>query len=221
MPPGLTDFGGIYRDSFGEVGLPLSLPPGDTNHLSEPPLVSDSGGLALQRLVSRVIPQDELPSVIETIASNLKAADIVKRLRGNDAQTFADIIDQACHHVIPSLRNLLIDIFPTLYSVVQALDSLDLTSRLRKKCVEFLYKMCAGHTLLPRSLRFELHDDPIGVVVCRAGFADVSKHKHCDQEVAVKVLRARSSDGSQGMTNVGHCWTFIPLWASANRRWRL
>ena len=105
MPPGLTNFGGIYRDSFGEICLPLSLPTGDTNHLSEPPLISDSGGLALQCLVSRAIPQDELPSVIETIVSNLKAADIVKRLRGNDAQTFADIIDEACNHVIPSLRN--------------------------------------------------------------------------------------------------------------------
>ena len=80
-----------------------------------------------------------------------------------------------------------------------------------------LYKMCAGHALLPRSLHFELRDDPIGVVVCRGGFADVSKHMHRDREVAVKVLRAHSSDGSQGMANVGHWWIFAPLRELADR----
>ena len=74
-----------------------------------------------------------------------------------------------------------------------------------------LYKMCAGHAVLPRSLHFELRDDPMGVVVCRGGFADVSKHAHCGGEVAVKVLRAHSSDGSQGMANVGHLRTIVPL----------
>ena len=103
------DYSGINSVSFGESSQPLPLPPGDTNNLSELPLIPDSGGLALKRLVSRTVPQDELPSVIETIVSNLKAADIVEQLRGNDTQTFVDIIDEACHRSIPSPRNWLID----------------------------------------------------------------------------------------------------------------
>ena len=67
-----------------------------------------------------------------------------------------------------------------------------------------LYKMCAGHTLLPRSLHFELDDDPMGVVMYHGGFADVWKRKHCDQEVAVKVLRPRSGNSWQNMANVCH-----------------
>ena len=73
-----------------------------------------------------------------------------------------------------------------------------------------LYKMCAGHTLLPRSLHFELHEDPTDVVLFRGGFADVSKHAHYDQDVAVKVLRARSNNGSRDMINVGHWRTLVP-----------
>ena len=67
-----------------------------------------------------------------------------------------------------------------------------------------LYKTCAGHNLLPRSLRFEFLEDPMGVVLCRGGFSDVSKCKHRGQEVAVKVLRACSNDGLRDMTNVSH-----------------
>ena len=100
----------IDRGSFGDSGLPLPPPPGDTDHLSEPPLMSDSGGLALRRLVSRVVLQDELPSVIETIVSNMNATDIVKRLQGNDTQTFVDILDEVGYPAIPSMRNRFTDV---------------------------------------------------------------------------------------------------------------
>jgi len=51
----------------------------------------------------------------------------------------------------------------------------------------------------------------MGIVVYHGGYADVSTHEHCGQKVAVKVLRARGSDGSQGMTNVGYWRMLIPL----------
>jgi len=110
MPPGFTDSGGIDKASFRERGLPLYPPPGDANDLSESSLISDSSVLALRRLVSRTVPQDELLSVIEAIVSKLKAAEIVERLQGDDAQTFADMIAEACHYVVPSLTNRFIDI---------------------------------------------------------------------------------------------------------------
>ena len=42
-----------------------------------------------------------------------------------------------------------------------------------------LYKMCAGHAMLPRSLDFELRENAGGAPLCRDGSADVSKHEHC------------------------------------------
>jgi len=113
----LTDPGSIGRELSGQSGPPSPLPPRDTNHPSGPPLISDSDRRALRRLVDRAVPQDELISVIGTIVSNVKAANIVTELKGNDAQTFADIIDEACHHVIPSLKNQFVDLrfnFPIL-----------------------------------------------------------------------------------------------------------
>jgi len=100
-PSMITDSGGVNRDPTGERGLPSHLLPENANP-PKPPLVSDSDRRALQRLVGRAVPQNELPSVIETIVSNVKAPDIVKTLQGNDAQTFADIMDEACHHAITS-----------------------------------------------------------------------------------------------------------------------
>lgn len=73
-----------------------------------------------------------------------------------------------------------------------------------------LYKMCAGHSLLPRSLHFEMPDDPRAVVVCHGGFADVSKREHSGQAVAVKVLRLRSNNNLQEMTNVGYWLVVVP-----------
>ena len=83
----------------------------DTNYLSEPPLILDSNKEALQRLVSRDVPQDELPSVIEAVISNAKAADIVKCLQESDAQTFIDVMDEARHHAILSSMNQFIDLY--------------------------------------------------------------------------------------------------------------
>ena len=50
----------------------------------------------LLRLVSGAVPQIEIPSVIETIVTNTKAAAIVETLQGNDAQTFIDVVDAVC-----------------------------------------------------------------------------------------------------------------------------
>jgi len=108
----LINPGGIDRDTIGESGRPLPLPFEDADQLSQPALTPHSEKeQILQRLVSHEASQDELPSLIETIVSNMKAGDIVECLRGSDAQTFIDVIDEACHQAIPSLRNRLVDLF--------------------------------------------------------------------------------------------------------------
>ena len=76
-------------------GLQFSLWSGDVNRVSGPPLVLAPGKGALQRLVSDTVSQDELPCLIETVVSNVKAAVVIQCLQGRDAQTFIDVIDQA------------------------------------------------------------------------------------------------------------------------------
>ena len=206
----LIDSGDI--GSMDESDLPLPLPSGDTNNPSEPAPILDSDRQALERLVSHAVPQGELPSVIETIVSSMRAADIVECLRESDAQTFIDVTDEARHQVILSLGNLFINIL----DFGQALDTLNFAPRIRKKCVKSLYKMCAGHALLPRSLHFELLENPVGVVMCRGGFADVLKREYHGRDIAVKALRVYDNNCRQDTTSVSHHGASIPLHASVN-----
>ena len=104
--------------AFDESGLPLPLPPRITNRSYGPSLIPDSDRQALNNLVSHAIPQDKLLSVIETIVSNVKATNIVKELEGNDAQGFADIMDEARHYIIPSLKNWLLELRSDLLFLV-------------------------------------------------------------------------------------------------------
>ena len=78
------------------IGSGVPLPPhrGNMNHVFGPPLVPDLYKRTLQRLVSRAAPKDELPSLIETVVSNMRAADIVELLQGSDVQTFIDVVDE-------------------------------------------------------------------------------------------------------------------------------
>lgn len=77
----------------------------DANNPSKQSPIPDSDVRALQRFVSGTVPQDELSSVIETVVSNVKVTDIVRCLQGSDAQAFIDLMDEARHHAIASLRD--------------------------------------------------------------------------------------------------------------------
>lgn len=52
------------------------------------------GERALQSLISGTIPQVEQTSLIETILSSRGATHMVGYLRGSDAQTFIDVVDE-------------------------------------------------------------------------------------------------------------------------------
>lgn len=74
--------------------VPLPPPQGETNLVSDPPPISDSDRRALQRLISGTVPQDELVPLIESIVSNVKAANIVEFLQESDVQKFIDVMDR-------------------------------------------------------------------------------------------------------------------------------
>jgi len=60
----------------------------------DPPIAIDSHEQAWQNLINRTTPQDELPSLIETVFSGRKTTDMVDSLQGRDAQAFIDVIDK-------------------------------------------------------------------------------------------------------------------------------
>jgi len=63
---------------------------------------TDSYEQAWQRLISHSVPQDELLLLLETIFSDKKRTDMVKRLQVSDAQAFIDIIDEVSHWALYS-----------------------------------------------------------------------------------------------------------------------
>ena len=81
----------------GGALLPRLDPGRHMDHSPDPPVPIDSREQAWQRLLSRAAPQDELPSLIETIFSDRETAKMVDRLRGSEAQAFIDVIDGVRH----------------------------------------------------------------------------------------------------------------------------
>lgn len=82
-----------------------------------------------------------------------------------------------------------------------------------------LYKMCAGHATLPRSLNFELRDNTGYTPLFRGGSADVSRCEHDGKEVAVKVLRVQGS--LRDMTSVSDRRASVPMDVLVNRTYRI
>ena len=131
-----------------------------------------------------------------------KKTDVVDRLSGSDAQAFIDIMDEVRHHTLYSRGMVDLHLF-SLHSFVQALNELNLASRVRKKYLKLLYNTCACRALFPRLLRIELCDNPDSIVMFRGGFGDVSKHEYQGWEVAVKTLRIYTPSDPQKIIHVG------------------
>ena len=162
----------------------------------EPSIAADSYEQSWKRLLSRTVPQDELPSLIGAIFSDREAIGTVDCLRESDAQVFIDVVYEVRHYA------LYLTFLSTFYLFLQALGSLELAQRIRRRCVRSLYKMCARHSLLPRSLQVELCYDPASAPLCGGGFADVWKGKCRGLEVAVKVLRKYPDSDLEKITHV-------------------
>lgn len=69
--------------------------------LSDPRDAGDAGEKALETLISGIIPQGELSSLIEAVVSCRNAVEMVGLLRGNDAQVFINAANEVqCHSSI-------------------------------------------------------------------------------------------------------------------------
>ena len=88
---------GKVMSNDGDAPLPPPSPgPDPIRHPPDPSIAVDPQEQAFQRLITRAVPHDELPSLIETIFSGRKS-NMVDRLSGSDAQAFIDVMDEVRH----------------------------------------------------------------------------------------------------------------------------
>jgi len=73
--------------------------------LSDHPFFLNPNAPACERLIRRAFALHELPSLIEAISSGEDESDTIRCLRGDDAQTFIDVIDEA-RSTLPSTRDI-------------------------------------------------------------------------------------------------------------------
>ncbi|KAF9789390.1 kinase-like domain-containing protein [Thelephora terrestris] len=132
-----------------------------------------SGPPAYRRLISRSFTQTEVTRLIEKAFTR---PDEIDDLRGDDAQTFIDVLDEA-------------------------LERIDLSPQLRGECLNTLCKICGRRALLPRSAAIPLCCDRSGTALYQGGFADVWKGEHQGRQVAVEVLKVYSRSNIEKITS--------------------
>ena len=161
-----------------------------------------SGGPAWKRLiVDQHLTSEERISLITDIFSDRDETEMVKHLRGDDAQSFVDVVYQ----VIPPL------IFKqNLVYVEQVLDSLE--PHLRKKSLSVLCKICGRQALLPQSFQIPLCYDRADHALYSGGYSDVWMGEHRGCKVAVKVLRLYTTSNLGKITTVGRSLSFLNVY---------
>ncbi|KAF9789485.1 kinase-like domain-containing protein [Thelephora terrestris] len=148
----------------GENGVNYGPVSGVTASQSGDPVPPLSADTACAHLIERTYTMHELPSLIEAVLSSDDAGDMLHNLSGDDAQNFADVMDEA-------------------------LETLHLSPQTRKRGLKALYRTCGRNVILPKSL----HVPPCYDRQRYNGhFGDVWKGEHCGKEVAVKVIRTAS-----------------------------
>jgi len=184
-------------------------------------ILLDLDAPACKRLTSRAFSPHEVIPLIEAIFTNQDEVKMIGYLRGDDAQTFIDVIHEVCLRYPSFPRPGLISLVPfdsftfeSLPSAVQALDLPDLPPRLRRKCLSALCRICGRQASLPRSLQIPLCYDRLDNPLYRGGYADVWKGQHQGFNVAVKVLRVYSTSDFEKITSVSShrpvknlCWS--------------
>ena len=183
--------------------LPLSVCP-----TPDSSILVDLHAPACKRLTSNNFSPHEIISLIETIFTTQDEIKMIGCLRGDEAQTFIDVIHEV-HSTLVHFRGAVNRLFssltlsPRACSPDQALDLPNLPPRLRRKCLSALCRICGRQALLPKSLQIPLCYDRSDTPLYRGGYADVWKGEYQGRSVAVKVLRVYSTSDFEKITCVG------------------
>lgn len=115
--------------------------------------------------------------LIKSIFSDRDEAERLRYLSGDDAKTFAEVIDQASLQYLPQSIQI--------------------------RCLRTLYRICGLQAILPKSLQIPPCYDPRELPCSCGGFADVWKGEHLGQVVAAKVLRIDNKVNLSRIRKVG------------------
>ena len=184
-------------------GSSSTTPTPDTS--SDLSALADPKSSACRRLISHTFSPHETVSLIQVIFTSKAEINIIRDLRGDDAQAFIDAVHGVrLRFILSFLKHLLIGTFASdlPLSTYQALDLPNLLPWHRKKCLSVLCKICGRQALLPKSLRVPLCYNRSDNPLYRGGYADVWKGEHRGRYVAVKVLRVYSMGDSDKITSV-------------------
>jgi hypothetical protein len=180
------------------------------SEIYRPKSLVDSDVSACKRLISHAYPPQEVISLIEAVFKSKDEIKMISDLRGDDAQTFIDVIHKVRLHHPSFPRHDLIDFaffnsfdFEFSPSTDKALDSPNLPPRLWRKCLSVLCRICGRQALLPMTLQVPLCYNRSDTPLYRGGYADVWKGEHQGRSVAVKVLRVYSTSDFDKITSVG------------------
>ena len=145
---------------------------------------------AWKQLISPTLAIHKRIPLIESIFSDHDEVEVVGHLRGDDAQAFINVIDEASFHILSPPIESMCPLLKLLHPGGQALDSLP--QQIRRRCLRSLYKICGRQALLPRPLGIPLCYDPMKHPMHRGRFADAWKGQYRGRDVAAKALRLRS-----------------------------
>ena len=167
------------------------------------------GTSAWKHLISRTFPSHEVVSLVEGIFEDEEEVRALNDLRGDDAQTFIDVIHEVRFRSPSPKKHVLIGLvgrFTLSGSFVcadQALDSPNLLLWLRRECLTTLSRMCGRHALLPRSLQIPLCYNRLDTPLYDGGSANVWRGNHEGRPVAVKALKVYQSSNIVRIRSVG------------------
>ena len=165
--------------------------------------------LGCGRAAKRAFALHELPSLIEVIFSSQDEGDTIRRLLGDDAQAFIDVIDEV-YSISTCRRGSVLIETRIAHSFHQALDRPDLSPQTGENCLKLLYRMCGRLALLPTTMIIPVSLERIGGASYRGGFADVWKEEHCGRDIAVKIIRTYSDSDLQRVIGVSYWFSSIP-----------
>ena len=203
----------LYHKLVGSTDHPSHVTPNCDLPVTAYPIPSpppaDHHVPACRRLIDRAFTPSDVVPLIGAVFMSRDELQLVSEFRGDDAQTFIDVIFEVRLHA-PSFLGYDLIVFVLFCYFLglsppadQALDLPDLPPRLRKKCLTALCKICGRQGLLPRSLQIPLCYNRSETPLYRGGYADVWKGEHQSCHVAVKVLRVYTTSDFDKITSVG------------------
>ena len=144
-----------------------------------------------QEFISLEVTSTSLMPTLKAILRSEEDLKIIYKLSGLDAQKVVDSLNQACDCIMTLVFIRLTDVCGT---IIQAINSPQLTEPLRKRALGALCKLCGLSQRLPTECVLGCELVETEVRIGRGGFADVWQGTYRSVQVAIKKLRVHEKD---------------------------